>query len=118
MTEEEMEAKCNEGMAIYEQDNPEDAGHDILVDLAKNGHVRSHYELAKIYLNIILDTERGAHSYMHVRFAIAGGWNDAEGIKDELEERLDDYHKEKSNRLLAEWIASNPAQPYHEQATA
>ena len=54
---------------------------------------------------------------MHVRFAIAGGWNDAEGIKDELEERLDDYHKEKSNRLLAEWIASNPAQPYHEQAT-
>ena len=50
MTEEEMEAKCNEGMALYEQDNPEDAGHDILVDLAKNGHVRSHYELARKYI--------------------------------------------------------------------
>ncbi len=107
MTEAEMEAKCNAAVALYEQDNPEDAARNMLVELAKNGHVRSHYELAKVYLGKNLDAENDPHSYMHVRFAIEGGWEDSEGIKDELDERLDDYHKDRSDRLRAEWIREN-----------
>ncbi len=115
MTEEEMDAKFEEGMVFYHQDNPEDAAHDIWIDLAKNGHVKSHYELAKLYLGKNFDVENDPHSYMHVCFAIAGGCNDAEGIKAELDGKLSDNERAQSARLRANWIQENPAQPYHNQ---
>ncbi len=114
MTEAEMDVKFEEGMELYRQGRYE-AAHDIWLDLAKNGHVKSHYELAKLYLGKNMDAEDDSDSYMHVRFAIAGGWPDTEGIKDELDERLDDSRRERSARLRAEWIKQNPPQPYHNQ---
>ena len=106
MTEEEIDAKFEEGMELYQQCSYE-AAYDIWTDLAKNGHAKSHYELAKSYFDKMWDVDNNPHSYMHVRFAIEGGWPDTEGLKDQLEALLDDYHKDRSDRLRDEWIEEN-----------
>ena len=103
MTDAEMNIKFEEGMTLYQQGDYE-AAHNIWLDLAKNGHVQSHYELAMLYLDKNLDIQNNPHAHMHLGFATLGGWKDAEKIKNELEDRMSGVERDESTRLHANWM--------------